>query len=198
MPDVTGRILAELKQARPFPSLAAEATVNLMRTADTILRGLASALKPHAISPEQYNVLRILRGAGLSGLPCGEIIARMITRDPDMTRLLDRLESRGLISRARDTRDRRVVNTRITPAGLRLLAGLDRPLEDENKRLMGHLSPLRLRRLVELLEAVRHAPGQTSSRHAQFAAVGSRKDVTGKTRTRSKRHPGTTQQRRET
>src|SRR5271154_5622202 len=104
-----GHILAELKQSRPFPSLAAEAAVNIVRTADSLLRGLAAALKPHRISPGQYNVLRILRGAGRSGLPCGEIAARMITRDPDMTRLLDRLESGALIARARDTRDRRVV-----------------------------------------------------------------------------------------
>ena len=153
-----GRILAELKQSRPFPSLEAEAAVNLMRTADAVLRGLAAALKPHGISPEQYNVLRILRGAGRAGLPCGEIAARMVTRDPDMTRLLDRLEARSLIARARDTEDRRVVITRIAPAGLRLLAGLDAPLEAENDRLVGHLGRKRLRQLVALLEAVRERP----------------------------------------
>ncbi len=157
-PAMSGRLLAELKQSRPFPSLETEAAVNLMRTADTVLRGLASVLKPRAISPEQYNVLRILRGAGRAGLPCGEIAARMVTRDPDMTRLLDRLEGRGLIARARDTRDRRVVKTRIAPAGLRLLAGLDAPLEAENRRLVGHLGRSRLRRLVALLEAVREHP----------------------------------------
>ena len=149
-----GRILAALKQSRPFPSLEAEAAVNLMRAADAVLRGLAAALKPHGLSPEQYNVLRILRGAGPSGLPCGEIAARMISRDPDMTRLLDRLEARGLISRAREARDRRVVTTRVSPAGLRLLAGLDAPLQAESRRRMGRLGRARLRRLVALLEAV--------------------------------------------
>ncbi|HMD32823.1 MAG TPA: MarR family transcriptional regulator [Candidatus Acidoferrales bacterium] len=152
---MTGRILAELKQTRPFASLGAEALVNLLRTADTAQRSLAAVLKPHSLSPEQYNVLRILRGAGTDGLPCGEIAARMITRDPDMTRLLDRLEARGLIGRARDTKDRRVVNTRIQPAGLRLLGRLDGPLAAENERLVGHLGPKRLRMLVALLEAVR-------------------------------------------
>jgi DNA-binding MarR family transcriptional regulator len=153
-----GRILAELKQSRPFPSLEAEAAVNLLRTADSVLRSLAAAVKPHGLSPEQYNVLRILRGAGRTGLPCGEIAARMVTRDPDMTRLLDRLEARRLIVRWRDTKDRRVVTTRIQPAGLRLLASLDGPLKEENKRRLGHLGRNRLRQLVALLEAVRERP----------------------------------------
>ena len=150
-----GRILAEIKQTRPFASLEAEAAVNLLRTADTAMRGMAAALKPHSLSPEQYNVLRILRGAGSEGLPCGEIAARMVTRDPDMTRLLDRLEARDLIGRARDSKDRRVVTTRIRPAGLRLLEQLDAPLTAENKRLLGSLGRKRLRLLVELLETVR-------------------------------------------
>ena len=152
---MSGRILAELRQSRPFPSLEAETAVNLLRTAETVMRGLATAVKPCGLSPEQYNVLRILRGAGRAGLPCGEIATRMVTHDPDMTRLLDRLAARRLITRARDTRDRRVVTTRIQPAGLRLLAGLDAPVEQEGKRLLGHLGRNRLRRLVALLEAVR-------------------------------------------
>jgi DNA-binding MarR family transcriptional regulator len=192
-----GRILAELKQSRPFPSLEAEAAVNLVRTADAVLRGLAAALKPHGISPEQYNVLRILRGAGRDGLPCGEIAARMITRDPDMTRLLDRLEARGLIARARDTGDRRVVNTRIAYAGLRLLAALDSPLEAENKRLVGHLRPARLRQLVALLEAVRQRPEKTPIPDRKSELVHLVKHVTGKAHPRSNRHPGTITQRRE-
>ena len=193
-----GRILAELKQSRPFPSLEAEVAVNLVRTADTVLRGLAAALKPHGISPGQYNVLRILRGAGSSGLPCGEIAARMITRDPDMTRLLDRLESRGLIARARDTGDRRVVTTRIAPAGLRLLATLHRPLEAENKRLVGHLPAARLHQLVALLEAVRERRNGSRIPVGKFGTTRNQKDATGKARTRSNRHPGTAHKRRGT
>jgi len=155
---VPGKILAELQQSRPFPSLEAEAAVNLLRTAETVMRGLAAAVKPRGLSPEQFNVLRILRGAGGAGLPCGEIASRMVTRDPDMTRLLDRLEARELIVRKRETKDRRVVTTRILPAGLRLLAVLEGPVEQEGKRLLGHLDKKRLRQLVVLLEAVREPP----------------------------------------
>jgi DNA-binding MarR family transcriptional regulator len=153
-----GKILAELKQSRPFPSFEAEAAVNLIRTADIVLRGMESALKPWSLSMEQFNVLRILRGTGPAGLPCGEIAARMVTRDPDMTRLLDRLEARELIERRREAKDRRVVISRIRPAGLRLLAAVDGPLESANRRRLGHLGRTRLRQLVALLEAVREQP----------------------------------------
>lgn len=152
---MTGKILAEIKQTRPFPSLEAEAAVNLVRTADAVLRGMEAVLKPWALSVAQFNALRILRGAGSAGLPCGEIAARMVTRDPDVTRLLDRLEARGLIDRERDTADRRVVLTRIRPAGLRILSQVDGPLERANLRRLGPLGRKRLRQLVSLLEAVR-------------------------------------------
>jgi len=194
---MTGRLLAEIKQARPFPSLEAEAALNIVRTADALLRGLAAALKPHGISPEQYNVLRILRRAGRDGLPCGEIAARMITRDPDVTRLLDRLQARSLIARARDTGDRRVVAARILPAGLRLLASLDRPLEAANQHLVGHLRPARLRQLVALLESVRQRPGDPGNFVPESGPVGSENNATGKARARSNRHPGMNPQRRE-
>src|ERR1700694_5857255 len=100
--------------------------LDLLRTTDVLARGLASVLKAADLSANQYNVLRILRGSP-EGLPCGEIASRMITRDPDITRLLDRLEKRTLISRCRETKDRRMVMARITPEGLRLLARLDEP-----------------------------------------------------------------------
>lgn len=154
---MTGKILKEIKQTRPFPSLEAEAAVNLARTADAVLRGMEAALKPWELSVAQFNVLRILRGAGAPGLPCGEIAARMVTRDPDITRLLDRLEARGLIGRARDTRDRRVVLTHILPAGRRILGAVDGPIETANARCLGRLGARRLRQLVTLLEAVREA-----------------------------------------
>src|SRR5487761_592966 len=96
------------------------AFLELLRTTDMLSRGLVRVLKPEKLSATQYNVLRILRGTP-QGLPCGEIAARMITRDPDVTRLLDRLEKRGLISRCRATKDRRTVMTRITREGLKLL-----------------------------------------------------------------------------
>src|SRR5580700_9404811 len=126
------------------------AFLDLLRTTDMLSRGLVQILKTEDLSATQYNVLRILRGAP-EGLPCGEIANRMITRDPDVTRLLDRLEKRGLISRCRETRDRRTVMTRITPAGLKLLANLDEPVQAGHRRQLGHLGPKRLRALAELL-----------------------------------------------
>ncbi|MGH7405585.1 MAG: MarR family transcriptional regulator, partial [Candidatus Methylomirabilales bacterium] len=103
----------------------------------------------------QYNVLRILRGAGPDGLACREVCERMITRDPDVTRLVDRLEARGLIARERDRRDRRVVMVRITEGGLRLLRRLDDPITHLHTQNLGHLGTKRLQALVELLELAR-------------------------------------------
>src|ERR1017187_2224556 len=105
------------------------AFLDLMRTTDILARRLVLVLKPADLSTTQYNVLRILRGSP-EGLPCGEIASRMITREPDITRLLDRLEKRGLISRCRETKDRRTVLTRITPEGLRLIGELDAPVQE--------------------------------------------------------------------
>src|ERR1700679_67836 len=130
------------------------AYLELSRTTDLLSRSLSQLLKPEDLSSTQYNVLRILRGAP-DGLPCGEIGSRMITRDPDITRLLDRLEKRGLISRRRVTKDRRTVIARLTPAGLRLLARLDPPVQDTHREQLGHLGMKRLRALTELLAAFR-------------------------------------------
>jgi DNA-binding MarR family transcriptional regulator len=130
------------------------AFLDLMRTTDILSRGLVKVLKSEDLSPTQYNVLRILRGAP-EGLPCGEIADRMITRDPDITRLLDRLEKRALISRCRETKDRRMVMARITPDGLKLLDGLDEPVETAHRKQLGHLGQERLRALKDLLYAAR-------------------------------------------
>jgi DNA-binding MarR family transcriptional regulator len=130
------------------------AFLDLARTTDMLSRGLVQILKSEDLSPTQYNVLRILRGTP-EGLPCGEIAARMITRDPDVTRLLDRLEKRGLVSRCRETEDRRMVMARITPDGLALLASLDAPIVEAHRRQLGHLGKARLRALTELLVAAR-------------------------------------------
>src|SRR5260370_11325986 len=116
------------KKAAAAPSPEEAAFLELARTTDILSRGLLKVIKTEDLSPTQYNVLRILRGSP-EGLPCGEIAARMITRDPDVTRLLDRLEKRGLVSRCRETKDRRMVRARITPDGLNLLAGLDEPAQ---------------------------------------------------------------------
>jgi DNA-binding MarR family transcriptional regulator len=130
------------------------AFLDLLRTTDVLSRGLVQVLKTGDLSSTQYNVLRILRGSP-EGLPCGEIASRMITRDPDVTRLLDRLEKRGLISRCRETKDRRMVMARIAPEGLKLLGRLDEPVQETHRKQLGHLGRERLRALTELLHACR-------------------------------------------
>ncbi|HEX9736727.1 MAG TPA: MarR family transcriptional regulator [Thermoanaerobaculia bacterium] len=145
----------EIKQTKPFASVEEEAFLNLVRTANDLWQELGGMLRRRKLTPTQYNVLRILRGAGEEGLPCGEVGARMVTREPDVTRLLDRLEHRGLVSRRRSATDRRVVEARITDAGLELLAALDEPVDVFTVRQLGHLGPARLGVLIELLEAVR-------------------------------------------
>ena len=140
---------------RPVSSPEEAAYLELVRTTDMLSRPLSQLLKPEELSSSnQYNVLRILRGAR-GGLPCGEIGNRMITRDPDITRLLDRLEKRELIARWRDAVDRRVVMAKITPAGMKLLARMDEPVQQAHRRQLGHLGRKRLRALTELLQAAR-------------------------------------------
>jgi DNA-binding MarR family transcriptional regulator len=152
---VSGKIQAEIKQTKPFPSVEEEAFLNVLRTANALSQGAAELLKQHDLTQTQYNVLRILRGAGEKGLTAGEVGERMITRDPDVTRLLDRLEKRGLVERWRCTEDRRVVWTRITPAGAETIAPLDRPVTELHVAQLSHLGRDRLNQLIELLEAVR-------------------------------------------
>ncbi len=129
----------------------------LQRLAADLGQEVAELLKPAGLSPAQYNVLRILRGAGDRGLPCGEIAARMITKDPDITRLLDRLEKRGLVTRARESGDRRVVTTRITDEAIALLASLDEPVVELHRRQLAPLGEARLEELLALLEEARGA-----------------------------------------
>ncbi|HEX4311032.1 MAG TPA: MarR family transcriptional regulator [Acidobacteriaceae bacterium] len=128
--------------------------VELARTVDLLSRAPAQILREHDLSPNQYNVLRILRGAP-EGLLCGEISNRMISRDPDITRLLDRLEKRSLIGRCRDNPDRRRVHVRITDKGLAFLGRLDGPVCDLHRRQLGHLGQKQLRLLGRLLLACR-------------------------------------------
>ena len=137
-------------KTRHSPSLEEAVFLDLLRTSDVLSRRLAYILKNEDLSSNQYNVLRILRGAP-EGLACGEIGSRMISRDPDITRLLDRLEKRGLISRCREAKDRRTVLTRISPEGLKLLARLDEPVQQAHREQLGHLGRERLKALTELL-----------------------------------------------
>jgi len=136
-------------------SLEKRVFVSLLQTADTLGQEAEQLLKAAGLTGAQYNVLRILRGAEPSGLACRAIGERMISHDPDMTRLLDRMEKRGLITRERQCDDRRVVKTRITAQGLSLLKTFDQPVYDLHKRQFRHMSATRLKILYDLLEEVR-------------------------------------------
>jgi DNA-binding MarR family transcriptional regulator len=152
---VAGRLQLEIRQTKAIRLLEEEATLNIVRTADVLMLGLQDVLKPYGLSGTQYNVLRILRGAGKSGASCKDIGSRMVTRDPDITRMMDRLEKRGLVSRDRAKEDRRVVTHRLAEAGLDLVNKLDRPIEEMHQQAMRHVTPERLRELIGLLEEVR-------------------------------------------
>ncbi len=152
-----GTLKDDIKQAKAWRSREEEAFLNLLRTADVLSRGEAAILKGANLSANQYNALRILRGAGKDGVTCSELGGRLIERDPDVTRLIDRLEERGLMQRTRDARDRRVYRNVITPAGLDLLASLDEPLVSVHRKQLGHLGQEKLRTLIHLLEEARSA-----------------------------------------
>ena len=146
---------AELKQTKPFPSRATEALLSILRTAAVLDHQLGEALRPHQITATQYNVLRILRGAGAAGLCGREIAERMVARVPDVPRMLERLEAMQLIRRERDTGDRRHVTARIAPKGVALLKAAG-PATDAVARLrLGRLSERTLASLIEGLAAVR-------------------------------------------
>ena len=133
-------------------SLEAKLFVALLRASDRLGQDTDLLIKAYGLTATQYNVLRILRGAGPDGLACKRIGDRMISRDPDMTRLLDRMEKRGLITRERQSQDRRVIKTRITPEGLEILKRLDQPIDELHKKQFRHLSAAKLRALAEALE----------------------------------------------
>lgn len=149
------RLQTELKQKIPFGSREQEAYLALLRTTDALQSSIEARLKEFGLTGTQYNALRILRGAGSDGLPCSEVGERMITRDPDITRLLDRLQKRGLVERTRDKNDRRVVFGKITAAGLKLLREMDGPIEKYGREMLRHVGQEKLRQLIGLLELVR-------------------------------------------
>ncbi|MGB9181132.1 MAG: MarR family transcriptional regulator [Pyrinomonadaceae bacterium] len=153
--NVTKKRQKESRRKRQPRGAHADLFINIQRTAESLLWGVAEALKPAGLTPTQYNVLRILRGAGEEGLACREISERMVNRDPDITRLLDRLEKQELVKRARDGKDRRVVMTYITKEGLRVLEELDQPIADLHKRQLGHLEDHHVEHLHGLLELAR-------------------------------------------
>jgi DNA-binding MarR family transcriptional regulator len=145
----------DIKQSRPFGTLEQEALLNIQRTATLLGYAVAERFKPFGLTPTQYNVLRILRGAEAEGLCRNEIGDRLITPVPDVTRLLDRMEEAGLIQRERDAEDRRQVRTTLTRKGLRAVDELDRTVLDMHREHLGHMSRSELRTLVELLESAR-------------------------------------------
>ena len=137
---------------RDSVSLEAKLFVALLRAADRLSQDADLLVKAYGLTGTQYNVLRILRGAGPNGLPCNGIGDRMISRDPDMTRLLDRMEKRSLITRERQTQDRRVIKARISPTGLEILKKLDAPIDELHKKQFRHLAASQVRALAEALE----------------------------------------------
>jgi DNA-binding MarR family transcriptional regulator len=129
---------------KPAPPAEQDAFVSLQRAAARLMDGVAELLKPYGLSPAQYNALRILRGAHPEQLNCRQVASRMMTREPDLTRLIDRLEKAGLVRRERQPSDRRVVRIGITSAGLALLASIDEPMLALHRLQFAVLSPKQL------------------------------------------------------
>lgn len=152
---MAGTVARELKQTKPFASPEEEILLGLMMAAARIAEPWEKFLRATAdLTPHQYNVLRILRGSHPVKLACSEIAERMVDRDPDITRLIDRLQKRGLVERIRSRKDRRVVEVGITPKGHAVVNGLDQHVLRLPKSLLGHLGPARLRQLSSLLDVV--------------------------------------------
>jgi len=145
----------DIHQTKPFRSLREEAALNIVRTSATLADDMDELLKAKGITATQYNVLRILRGAEPEGLCRNELRDRMLTRMPDVTRLLDRMEEAGLVIRARDNEDRRMVSTHITDMGRQLVDELDEPIHEYHQQRLGHVSEEQLKSLVDLLTLVR-------------------------------------------
>lgn len=147
----------ELNLRKPLSSLEEEAFLQVARTADWLQYEMAQLFKQQDLTSTQYNALRVLRGAGEEGLTCQQVGARLINRVPDVTRLLDRLEQRGMIRRRRLPNDRRVVRVTITEAGRNVLEFFEKPVEEAHRQQLGHLSQEQLRTLCDLLETARSA-----------------------------------------
>jgi DNA-binding MarR family transcriptional regulator len=146
---------AEIKQGKPFPSRTAEALLSVLRTAAVLDHHLSEVLKPYGITSTQYNVLRILRGAGSTGLCGREVAERLVSKVPDISRLLDRMEEMQVIDRERDPADRRHVTARISPKGLSVLEQATPQLEVVERTRFAGLKPERLKLLIEVLAQIR-------------------------------------------
>jgi len=151
-----------LKQNRPFVSLQQEAFLSILRTASELSHASDKFLREFGISQPQYNVLRILRGAGAEGLCRNEISARMVTATPDMSRLLDRMERSGWITRERDENDRRQVSTFITDSGRKLLTLMEDPIHQQTHRLLEGVKSSDLKMLLDVLAQIRNRHSELS------------------------------------
>jgi DNA-binding MarR family transcriptional regulator len=149
------KLQEELQQTKPFASPRQEAMLALMKTADVVRRGIAGVLEPHGVTLQQYNVLRILRGAGPQGIPTLSIAGRLIEETPGVTRLLDRMEARGWVKRERCEKDRRVVYAKITERALELLARIDPLLAEFERGSLPMLGEAEVQELIGLLERAR-------------------------------------------
>ncbi len=166
MPTTESSLQKEIRQSKPFRSRGHEALLGLLRTASLLRQSVARTVDPHGITPQQYNVLRILRGAGDEALPTLEIAERLIEPSPGVTRLLDRLEARGLASRQRCPEDRRQVLCRITEEGLALLDLMGSEVDAMEASALDMLAPTEVDRLIELLDRIRVDLGSERGREA--------------------------------
>ena len=151
---MAGKIQQEISVTRTLPP-EVEAFLNVQLTASQLMAGVAAIIKPFGLSTTQYNVLRILRGAGETGMPCGEVSNRLITRDSDITRLFDRLEKRAFITRERSDSDRRVVKAKISSSAIELLDQIDKPMNDLHAQQFATLNVEDVGRLIDMLESLR-------------------------------------------
>jgi DNA-binding MarR family transcriptional regulator len=168
-PRESSRIQQEISQARPFPSPHQECVVGLLRTSDVVRRRLSAVIEPEGLTLQQYNVLRILRGAGASGLPTLEIADRMLERAPGITRLLGRLERKSLISRRRSAPDQRQVVCRVTRRGLAALSRLQGPVDDADATSLGALDDDQVEQLILLLDGVRREAAEARTARGRNA-----------------------------
>ncbi len=145
----------DIRQTKPFRSIYEEAELNIVRTASILADEMVQVMKESGVTGQQYNVLRILKGSEPAGLCRNDVRDRMLTRMPDMTRLLDRMEEAGLVKRERSETDRRHVTTHITAAGKQILRDLENPLAEAQKEHLGHMSDKELKQLIDLLTKAR-------------------------------------------
>jgi DNA-binding MarR family transcriptional regulator len=164
---MTRSLRAEIQQSKPFPTLEEEVHVQVLLTAQVASRVMTAALKPTRLSPSQFNVLRILRGARPDALPASRIAERMVSLDPDLTRLLDRLEANGFVEKSRDAKDRRIVNVRITKAGLERIESASKAVTQAVTAALAPVGARKLEQLANLLDLARASAREQFQDHSR-------------------------------